>query len=524
MKDLAGIIYFINFALMDSTIICRNRTKKFSQGNTKLFLRLPNSRSDQYRLRLANDWKLRICQEIEDYNSSGGRVVLLHLTYNNSHLPIYNAIEDGKAYSFPCFSKKDKDDYIKYIKNYLYRKYGLTGPDDPRNSKRKKWFNKAGLPITIMSKPFRYMWPCEYGMSDGSTHRPHYHVLLYLPREFFEIPEFNTEKSIRNFLTNTWSPRGFVYFSKKAMGGMYVTRDCAADYVSKYCFKDFQFLSRPDVKEYLTNEDGSRNKAHYELMRGKLPSHWQSYGFGLGLVEKFDDYESMRDGLDFEFTHNVEGGTKVLSKCPQYIRRKILMYQDEDRAYHLNEKGLSWRLREFVEKLDDRAQRTAACLSAWGITKYASDEKISDMFGEKFGCHSAQQLHDYITRILGDRIYHEFVLFESVWSGLVVPDQLSISRLDRLSFDDFLHESVNQYYNTLSSFQYVTAQHEDGYFYSLTNQQKNAIITCDSARRFKGFSDIIYIRDRLYNWYYGECNRAYLERRKRRKELKNMVV
>lgn len=509
---------------MNSTINIVNRTKKFSKGNTKMFLRVPNSYSDAYRLQLANDWKLRICQEIEDYNTSGGRVVLLHLTYNNSYLPMFHHIENGKSYSFPCFSKDDKDQFIRAIKSYLYRTYGLTGPDDNRNGKRKSNLTRDGLAITIMSRPIRYMWPCEYGTSQGSTNRPHYHVLLFLPKEFFGISEFSTDKSVRNFLTDLWYPRGYVYFSRKESGGMYVTRDCAADYVSKYCFKDFQYVLREDVYDFLYYEDGSRNKEHFELMRGKLPSHWQSTFFGLGLVDKFDNYEAMRDGVDMQFTHDIEQGVKVYSKCPQYIKRKITMFQDEERAYHLNEKGLSWRLKQFVELLDDRAQRTAACLTAFGITKYMSNYKISEMFGDKFGCHSADDLHNYITRILGERIYHEYVLYESVWSGLVLDNQDQVNRIDNLSFDDFLNESVNQYYGTLTAYTNVTGFHEDGYFRNLTNYERNSIITADSCQRFIGFADITYIRNTLTNWYYSECNKAYLERRQRRKELKNMVV
>ena len=113
-----------------------SRSKSYTEGSTKFRQDVPCGHCDDCRLNAKRDWTLRTWSEIERYNNSGGKVAFVTFTYRNKDLPLYPIIrEDGTTQMLMCFNQDHKTEYIKSIRDYFYREYGLVG--DTNKSKAK---------------------------------------------------------------------------------------------------------------------------------------------------------------------------------------------------------------------------------------------------------------------------------------------------------------------------------------------------------------------------------------------------
>lgn len=466
-----------------------NRTRLYSHKATKLYLDVPNSSSPIYSLNRQNDWKLRIYQEICDCNASGGKVVFFTATYDEEHLPHFRYASNTISIDIPCFEKKHYEKFMHDLRQFLKRKYKLV------------------LPIKVI-------WPCEYGLDQNYSQRPHYHPLLFLPARLFDgnFEEFKNEHNLRKLIRSLW-PYGFVYFSKKGKGGTFVTSDYAASYVSKYCFKSAEFYTREDVRDFLFFKDGHRNKYHFDLMRGKLPTHWQSRYFGIGLLDKFDDYDSYVNGFDFALKSDRNKGKAVKSRVPQYIERKLLYYMDDNKCYRLNDKGINWKVRRFLDSLPEKADKLRNSLTAFGLSKYISEEDA-----QRLQQKSISEISDYITAILGTRKIEEYILYKTVWRGLPA-DHEEIQALDDMDYDDFYSESVMQYSMQLMQHLNPTVYSSDGYWSRYSKQELRKFPLYDNCLRFSGFNEISKILDCIIDDCSQRKRIKYLDNLHRRKEL-----
>lgn len=314
-----------------------------------------------------DDWFLRTWKEILDYNSSGGKVVFVTFTYDDAHLPVFTDVAKYtdrltgevslRDFRIPCFDKRHKD---KFFNSLL------------------KWFERQGVTGNT-SKGVRYMWSSEYGMSDGFTHRPHYHALILLPKEAFVL--FRSKQHLKDTIQSFW-PYGMCRWSKDSDGGIFVESEFAARYVTKYVVKDLDFFSQPDLEAYLYDENGNMITDRWEQFKPFRPRHWQSKSFGLGLQDYIKDDLPFRDGLDFRFVGDLRLGKRKVYKVPRYIERKLL-YKDEPFYYKkyddegeeidfwfvhhsqvLNDRGKSVKrdLLSFDYKLDELSKRNSDLL------------------------------------------------------------------------------------------------------------------------------------------------------------------
>ena len=69
------------------------------------------------------------------------------------------------------------------FRGYFYRKYGLAGPSNKKDEPMK---NRKGMPVYHSNVPFKCIWCCEYGTTEGRQHAPHYHAILHIPEEYLE--------------------------------------------------------------------------------------------------------------------------------------------------------------------------------------------------------------------------------------------------------------------------------------------------------------------------------------------------
>lgn len=487
-----------------------NPTRNFSEGNTKIYVDVPSDDDPSLRQRKYQDWKLRIWKEVQEYNQSGGLVVFFTATYNNENMPHFRHIGIDGTVDLPCF---DKTHYVKFMSNlrgYFYRKYGFAGPGD------KAKFNRKGIEIRHTEKPIRVMWPCEYGMDSSKTMRPHYHPLLFIPKEYIKLPEFSSQFSVKKLISSLW-PYGFCIYSKQSAGGIFVQKDFVATYVSKYCFKQTNYYSREDVRNFLYNPDGTRNKVSFELMKGKLPTHWQSLFFGAGLIDDFDNYESYRDGINFGFEGNTKSGVVIKSKMPQYVERKILYDRREDMSLKLNEKGREWRFKKFQEKLVENSQNQRYVLLD-NLEQFIDSADIFKLFGEQ-NIFSHYLLRQRVKRLLGERSFLELQIYNTVWKNLHCRTVSEMDYLDSLSYYNFYIVSCEQYYNSLvpSVYEHFDA---DGIFKKLRKRGiLESLLTFNSCMRFDGFEELNNIYEKVYTNYRQNKQKKYEEDLLLRKKL-----
>lgn len=346
--------------------------------------------------------------------------------------------------------------------------------------------------------------------------------MLFVPKEYLSCPEFRTESSIKKFIQSIW-PYGYVIYSRREVGGIYVHSDFVPIYVSKYCFKETNYYTREDVKDFLFTSDGARIESHFKAMKGKLPTHWQSLFFGAGLVEDFSTYESYRDGVNFGFENVTKEGKQLRSKMPQYIQRKIMYDTDpRDNTYHLNDIGVNWRFRKFEEKIDENIQNQRYIYFD-NLDKLADSLDINRMFGH-LGLISAAAVRQHVTDLLAGRSLRELYLYNVVWKGLHAPKISDLVALDDLTLPEFVAESYIQYYNTLKPPK-IDVYNPDGVYKSIRRRDKtlSSVYTYDKCSRFEGFAEINDIFEKLYMCYRKKRDAQYHDDLIKRKQLKMQI-
>lgn len=492
-----------------------NPTRSFTKGCTKVYVDIDEPGAPGLRQRAHQDWKLRIWKEVEETNKNDGVVVFFTATYDEENLPRFRYTDGNIKVDIPSF---DKSHYVKFmsdLRGYFYRRYAIAGPGC------KSVSNKAGMPIVHASRNIRVMWPCEYGMDSSKSERPHYHPLLFFPQEYRQCPEFKSESLVKKLISSLW-PYGFCIYSKQSSGGIFVKKDFVATYVSKYCFKQTQYYTREDVRNFLFDDNGERIASHFKAMKGKLPTHWQSNFFGIGLINDFSSYESYRDGVSFGFEGFTKTGEKLNSSMPLYIQRKVMYKLDDSRSYRLTPLGVQWKLKKLQDKLDEKVQNLRYVYFD-NLEKYVDSVELNRLFGHQ-GIISHAGLRHYIRKVLAGRDLQELVLYNTVWKGVHCQSVSDLQYIEDLSLDEFRIESFTQYLNTLSP-PGEDAYNPDGYFKEIRRRYKSidSVNTFSDALRFDGFEELNSIYEKVYNSYRAKCDKKYLDDLMNRKKLKFAV-
>lgn len=494
-----------------------NRTRGYAREATKAYVQVPDTSSPAYRQSLQDGFKQRIWQEIQDYNDVGGKVLFGSFTYSPEDRPYFDYVgidNDGNTCSWhlPCFSKQHYEDFMRRMRTYFYQKYGLTGPG-------KVKVNRQGKTVIHCEKSIKVIWPSEYGMDDSKQQAPHYHPLIFFPPEYLQTEELKNDAAVKRFMSKMW-PHGFIFWSKKDKGGLWVKSSIAATYCSKYCFKSFNYYARQDIRSFLFDKDGKRIKERFEMMKGCLPHAWHSQNFGIGLVEKYDSYEAFCNGIDFQFDDKLKTGHTSRSRMPLYIRRKLLCDLTPGKSYVKNEKCIQWTLRDFLENGKKKALLNASKFTEKALSRLVNDEDIQRLF-PSYPFKTVHEFFEHITSILGNRSWTDYYLYNLVWKGLVCEDISHLTWLDELSEVEFYCESYIQYEMSLRSHLYFDSYNPDGYFVSMRKLAHGDfhIKTFDDCFRFQGFDLIKSLYDVVYDDFRYRCDQEYLDNLLLRKQL-----
>lgn len=157
------------------------------------------------RIRRQNEWVLRLTHEVEASRTA----FFVTLTYREECLSYVNEMT-GEETDMPTVSVKHVRDFLKRLRIYCKRKYGVTD--------------------------MKHYLAAEYG---EKFHRPHYHAIL------FNIPA----ECVQEVITKEWY-YGFVKVD--------AVKPARIRYVTKYCTKDKNTCESPDPKCLATFTSVSR--------------------------------------------------------------------------------------------------------------------------------------------------------------------------------------------------------------------------------------------------------------------------
>lgn len=497
----------------------KNKSKTCIDGVTRSNLMVPCGKCEDCRSSKADDWFQRIYEEINQCAEHGGKTIYTTLTYNNINVPrFYYVDNEGNERSFMCFNKQHKDRFANDLRMYFRRKFSALGMQQPS-----------------YSYPFKLIFCSEYGLDDRYTHRPHYHVLLHIPKEWLDVEgydEVSWKKLIRHYWSDFPINHGFVRWSPG--NSIFVNSEFAGIYASKYICKDLEFYQQPDVEEYMKGVTVSRKDKKYMAVHQFLPHHWQSEYYGASLERIYSVKENYVNGFDFNIPSELKRGKTVKRKCPMYIEKRLLYKVNDLGQMKLNQLGKEFKSEKFFQDINKSVRRYMKFLDSHELEGMINldDIKNSDRLSV-FPNHQA--IIDYVSSVLtsqhnrhSDEIVPkplengvmELVLYNRVWSGLWSWHQSEVKALDNLDYTDFVFQSCEQYIQNL----YFSDSdgdrfNPDGVFSDFDPGLEGAYFY-DQCKRFYDFRLVLDIIGDIQSIFRDRCHAEYIRNRNIIKENK----
>lgn len=290
-----------------------------------------NVRQREWQLRLRYEWKA--CKLV------GGFCFKEELTYSDSCVPSYNGVM--------CFSKSDVQKFLKRLRRRL-------------DTYCKKY--------SIETIKLTYFCVCEYG--GNFTHRPHYHILLFVYSSSIPVKLFDlfVSKSWTLGLTNHNTGRNKKRFW--SVSSKVVDSFAGIEYVTKYLFKDKVFIKNLicqsngkfivdflreklnfDVANFLDSTDVDDYSSFYLVwkflnkspFKFLLPFSLKSQGIGKSLLDELS-YDDFIRGTFNDYT------VSQVKKIPRYYFRKVFYdYVSFSRTYIPKKSMLDLNYNKFVD-------------------------------------------------------------------------------------------------------------------------------------------------------------------------------
>lgn len=300
--------------------------------------------------RKRDEYSFRTYWHTKDTLDKGGYVIFDTLTYSNKYLPhisdhVKITKEDKRLYgltNFSCFSREHYKLFFKRLRKAIFHRYGLND---------------------VIS----YFLTTEYGDDDRYTHRPHYHVLifvktnrihpLWLSRRINSCWQYGRTDGI------VYKP--LKYVAKHIYGYDLGFGDNSQDfvlravthYVAKYITKSCEFTKELDNRFSalylkLSHEENIEEKLK-TLRRYIDLFHMQSKGYGLGYLNYLDEAKLYALKEDTCLIPDQSKVTKSLPLPMYYIRK--LYYNcikvDDKYVWRLNENGINHKIDSYFPKL-----------------------------------------------------------------------------------------------------------------------------------------------------------------------------
>lgn len=373
-----------------------------------------------------DEWYFRTNYECIDTFKNGGYVLFDTLTYRNEDLPhITDFYPDiPRHMDYPCFNR----DHIRKFMVRLRRRLSYLGYPS-----------------------IRYFLTSEYGVDPQFTHRPHYHVLFFVPKEIPPIELSNLiHESWQHGRTDGVYEYGANYvlservFTDMAAHGMQL-----ANYVSKYVMKDSAFDANiryrlGSITSYYYSLDRCMDDYGYELesrsFYNKLKNivcqfHLQSKGFGMGYFDSpmYDLETIMQTGMIKMLVPKLSIYKHI--PLPMYYFRHLFMdlvKVNGKRTWILHELGKKYRCMAKERNVENYAKHVGL------LVQNIPSLNLSD------------NVYDRVTRLfdLDYKMFARYVLFErgrykdGVLDYANVVDKYRVGLTTQNSFD-FFHYGTN---------------------------------------------------------------------------------
>lgn len=361
-----------------------------------------------------SSWTFRLRVELEALVKKGWQVGFCTLTYNDEHLPripLYFCKDTNVSITPMCFSRDDVSQFLKGMRNWCYRKYGMKNDKDNNVDSR-----------------FRFIVCSEYG---EHTQRSHYHAL-------FAFPPYCDPRKFYEQIKRQWCERGYI-FPRYFEGGrdssgyehkpfIVDTVSAACAYCSKYCCKDLSYFSSIDVSKYfksVVDWDGEK-----DLFSRYMPFHAQSRSLGLSWLNTLDDSKKvdvLMNGFSFV-------GDDRLRNLPVYLKDKILYnvyYVKDSSGKRLSRKQANDFLRSnYVEIFNKKCEKLEEVVSNWSKFRHLGECEAFRSYYSEF-CY-----YDSLFRSYRHRVCRDFVAYGGVSYSLCVDVNRARFWLNRyLSYD-----------------------------------------------------------------------------------------
>lgn len=322
---------------------------------------------------LKNEWFYRAWYEFEELSTCGGYALFDTLTYRDDKLPHLSDTWTllPKSADFPCFN------YL-HIRNFLQALYQRIA---------RKGYDKHSV---------RYFIAGEYGTHEKYTHRPHYHIVLYvanpkidplwLSRQISELWNYGRTdgapwKSIKYVLSHN-----VLSASTSSQGSR--LRTCS--YVTKYIQKSCKFQRELDKRVYIALQECAKyvnpdnpdkwldspecQRYRQKLIRTVNQFHRQSQGFGSAALRDMDMNELFETG-----SLRMPSTSQVVTRIPlpSYYRRKLFYELVEfNGSRYWQETFYGRQYREFRKKktMEYLSNRFSSVINQYNLPFHTSSE------------------------------------------------------------------------------------------------------------------------------------------------------
>ena len=358
----------------------RNRSRHYSSdGMQRRWLMVPCGHCAECIAAKRRQWYMRNYWHCKECYDKDGFVLFDSMTYDDAHLPHLSEFIPslkGTDLDFPCFDKRDLDNFLTHLRTTLTRR-GYQ-----------------------MANNFDYFYSTEYGSDDEyiddrgrhrkATFRPHYHFLFYC-----RVPNL-TPEVLAQQIYDSWAQgrtdcvnetdglrRGYMYlhnvFSRKYGRKDDVSLRKVSNYVAKYVMKEPEYKAKVDARvreafssllstdmptvaglmEYLGCESVSELEKKY---RDYIESyvrmfHNQSKGFGKYAL----DFKCIRDGIFNDGVVRIPDEHRIVADIPvplYYVRKLYCHLSDAlpgHYEWHWTRKG-----EKYLAKRAERSIKLAA--------------------------------------------------------------------------------------------------------------------------------------------------------------------
>lgn len=423
--------------------IIRNPTKRVSRlGGQPLFMEVNCNQCAECKKNIRREWRFRSYHMCDATLKRKGYVLYDTLTYSEEHVPHLSDFYDIKGKNIKDFTCFNCDHWRKFLKNL----------------RRQIEYHCKKLHIVVEIK---YFLVSEYGTDERYTHRPHYHILIFVSSPFLSPITLShliakcwkygrTDGIDYDHYRNGELVHPMRYLAENVFGydlGFGQNQDIlkVCGYVSKYITKDSTFQNEIDnrvelLKKYITDEEELK-----KLFRNINMFHRQSKGFGRSYVDNLDQEE-----YDYIFNTGcarIKDKKKVVLtvKLPLYYKRKLFYNCLKDAEnkwfWQLNARGIDYQQNSMLRSI----QRTV------------------DRYKEILANYDCPDVHSYVSRLLGARSLEDFVIYKLFYKGR--SRAFSSFHFDKLYQCDTLSDDEYNLYdwiNTIIESSFVrTASHFD---------------------------------------------------------------